>query len=129
MKRTSIIVLASAVIAFPVVARAQVAGSTLLGVEATELRAVATGLSVRKQVLGQRVFNEKNEAIGVVDDLIVAPDKAASYAIVMAGGFIGMDRHDVAIPVSQFRVVDGKFFLDGATKKVLEEMPAFEYAR
>jgi sporulation protein YlmC with PRC-barrel domain len=129
MKRTSMLILASAMLASPTFPRAQVAGSTLLGVEATELREVTVGWSAKKQVLGKPVFNGNNERIGKVDDVVIAPDKAISYAIIGAGGFLGVAKHDVAIPVSQFRAADGKFFLDGATKQALKEMPAFEYAR
>src|SRR6266700_5088793 len=56
---------------------AQVAGSTSLGVTAEELRAVAIGWSAKKQVLGKTVYNENNEKVGAIDDLIIAPDRAA----------------------------------------------------
>jgi uncharacterized protein YrrD len=36
-------------------------------------------------VLGAPVYNDLNERIGDVDDIIIAPDKAISYAIVNAG--------------------------------------------
>jgi sporulation protein YlmC with PRC-barrel domain len=52
--------------------------------------------------LGQAVFNDKNERIGAVGDIIISPEKTVSYAIIGAGGFLGIDRHDVVIPVSQF---------------------------
>ena len=69
------------------------------------------------------------DRIGKVDDIIVAPDKAVSYAIIGAGGFLGVGRHDVAIPVSQIKQQsDGKFILAGATKDALKTMPPFEYA-
>jgi len=35
-------------------------------------------------------YNEKNEKIGRVDDLIVAPDGSLSAAIIDVGGFLGM---------------------------------------
>lgn len=129
MKRTSIIVVASAMLALPTLPHAQVAGSSLLGIQATELRDVAVGWSAKKQVLGKAVYNENNERIGKVDDVVIAPDKAVSYAIIGAGGFLGVAKHDVAIPVSQFREANGKFILDGATKQALKQMPTFEYAR
>ncbi len=45
------------------------------------------------------------------------------------GGFLGVGRHDVAIPVSQIKQQsDGKFILAGATKDALKAMPPFEYA-
>jgi len=36
--------------------------------------------------MGKNVFNDKSEKVGVVDDLIIAPDKAVSYAIIGTGG-------------------------------------------
>ena len=107
----------------------QVVGSTQLGVAVAELRDVATGWSAKRQVLGKTVFNDGGDGIGKVDDIIVAPDKAVSYAIIGAGGFLGVGRHDVAIPVSQIKQQsDGKFILAGATKDALKAMPPFEYA-
>lgn len=106
-----------------------VAGTATLGVTATEIQAVATGWSLKKSVLGKSVYNEEGKAVGKVDDVIVAPDKAISYAIIGAGGFLGMGKHDVAIPVNQFRVENGKITLPGATKDALKELPRFEYAK
>jgi len=107
----------------------QVVGSTQLGVAVAELRDVTTGWSAKRQVLGKTVFNDGGDGIGKVDDIIVAPDKAVSYAIIGAGGFLGVGRHDVAIPVSQIKQQsDGKFILAGATKDAVKAMPPFEYA-
>ena len=90
---------------------------------------MAKGWSVKQQILGKDVYNEKKEKVGTVDDLIVAPDKAISYAIIGAGGFLGMDKHDVAIPVNQFKMEKGKIILPGATKEALKAMPPFRYAK
>jgi sporulation protein YlmC with PRC-barrel domain len=107
----------------------QVVGSTQLGVAVAELRDVTTGWSAKRQVLGKTVYNDNGDGIGKVDDIIVAPDKAVSYAIIGAGGFLGLGRHDVAIPVGQLKQQgDGKFVLAGATKDALKAMPPFEYA-
>ena len=95
----------------------------------TELSEVTTGWSAKRQILGQTIYNDKNEKVGKVDDIIVAPDKAISYAIVGAGGFLGVASHDVAIPVNQFTQADGKLVLAGATKEAIKAMPPFEYAR
>jgi sporulation protein YlmC with PRC-barrel domain len=107
----------------------QVVGSTQLGVAVAELRDVTVGWSARRQILGQPIYNDKGEVIGKADDIIVAPDKAVSYAIVGAGGFLGVGKHDVAIPVSQLKQSGGKIVLAGATKEAIKAMPVFEYAR
>ena len=109
-------------------AAAQVAGSTRLGVAVEEMKAVALGWSVKKQILGQYVYNEQNQRVGKIDDLIIAPDTAVSFVIVGAGGFVGLGRHDIAIPVAQLTQQDGKYVLPGATKEAIKALPKFEYA-
>ena len=129
MRGANILIAASLALMTPGLAQAQVAGSTVLGVAAAELREVATGWSAKRQVLGRPVFNDKNEKVGTVDDIIISPDKAVSYAIIGAGGFLGVASHDVAIPVNQFTQSDGKLVLAGATKEAIKAMPPFQYAR
>jgi len=128
MKRAVILLATAVALAVPAIAKAQVAGSTLIGVAAAELRTVAVGWSARHQVLGQPVFNDKAERIGAIDDVVISPDKSVSYAIINAGGFLGVDKHDVAIPVGQLQLVDNKLILAGATRDALRASPAFEYA-
>jgi uncharacterized protein YrrD len=100
----------------------------VLGVAYAEMRDVAAGWSAKRQLLGQSIYNEQSERVGSVDDLIVSPSKALSYAIIGAGGFLGVAKHDVAIPVNQFTEKDGKFILEGASKDAIKAMPQFEYA-
>jgi sporulation protein YlmC with PRC-barrel domain len=109
--------------------RAQVAGSTTVGISVEEMKVVALGWSAKKKILGKAVYNDKNEKIGTVDDLIITPDKSVSYAIIGAGGFLGMGKHDVAVPVGQFKEDKGRIVLAGATKDALKAMPKFEYAK
>ena len=129
MRVIGIMVISGLAIASSAMVHAQVAGSTLLAVSVTEAREVAAGWSAKRQILGHAVFNDSNEKIGVVDDIIIAPDKSVTYAIVGAGGFLGVARHNVAIRVSQLKVDGDKLVLPGATKEALKEAPEFEYAR
>jgi hypothetical protein len=101
---------------------------TRIGVAVEEMQDIVAGWSVKKQVLGETVYNEENQKVGTIDDLIVAPDKAVSYAIVGTGGFVGVGRHDVAIPINQLKQQDGKFMLPGATKDTIKALPKFEYS-
>jgi sporulation protein YlmC with PRC-barrel domain len=110
-------------------ASAQVAGSTRLGVAVEQTRAVALGWSAKKQVLGKAVYNEQNQRVGTIDDLIIAPDTAVSFVIIGAGGFVGIGRHDVLIPVEQLKQQDKKFVLPGATKEAIKALPKFEYTK
>ena len=109
--------------------RAQVAGSTTIGASQEEMKLVALGWSAKKKILGKAVYNEKNEKIGTVDDIIIAPDRAVSFAIIGVGGFVGIGKHDVAIPVNQIREEKGRLILPGATKEALKALPEFQYAK
>ncbi len=131
MKKTSLIA-STFIVAIALTAgtaSAQVAGSTTtLGVSVSENTQVARGWSVKKTLMGKSVYNDTGEKVGSVEDLIVAPNKSVSYLIVGAGGFIGIGRHDVAVPVSQIQDRGGKLVMAGATKDIIKAMPQFDYA-
>ncbi|HEY9066508.1 MAG TPA: PRC-barrel domain-containing protein [Burkholderiaceae bacterium] len=109
-------------------ARAQVAGTTTVGISVTAVQEVAVGWSAKKQIIGHAVYNDAGDKVGRIDDLIVTPDSSVSYAIVGVGGFVGVRRHHVAIPVTLLAQRDGEFLLPGATKEAIKAMPAFDYA-
>jgi len=109
-------------------ARAQVAGSTAVGISGNEAGQVAKGWSVRKSILGRDVYNSAGEKIGEVVDLIIAPGRSVSYLIISAGGFLGIGTHDVAIPAQQVREEGGRIVIPGATKDNVKAMPPFRYA-
>jgi len=130
MRAANLVLVSGALVMSSSFADAQVAGSTKLGVAVEEVKLVAVGWSARKDIIGKTVYNENNQRVGKIEDLIVAPDSAISFAIVGAGGFAGMGRHDVAIPVQQIQLQDdGKFVLPGATKDAIKSLPRFEYAK
>lgn len=103
--------------------------SGVVGVTVEEVTMVAHGWSMKRNVLGKHVYNEKNEKIGQIEDVIVTPDKSLSYAILNVGGFLGIGRHEVAIPINQLKGEKDRFVLVGVTKDVLKAMPKFEYAK
>lgn len=99
-----------------------------LGVTVAEMDTVIDGWSVKKNILDKDVYNAENQKIGKIEDIIISPDDAVSYAIIGVGGFLGIDRHDVAVPVIQFDLNEKKLTLSGATKGALKSLPKFEYA-
>ncbi|MRT01731.1 PRC-barrel domain containing protein [Ralstonia pickettii] len=107
---------------------APIVGKATLGVTVTEAQLVATGWRASKMIHTD-VYNEKNEKIGRVDDLIVAPDGSLSAVVIDVGGFLGMAAHRVAIPVQQFKQMAPKAVLPGANKEALKKLPEFEYAK
>jgi len=130
MKWIPALVLASSVVALaPTSSSAQGSGSQPVGITTAEMKDVVNGWSAKKHVLGKPVYNDKNEKIGSIDDVIITLDKKLSYAVVGTGGFVGLGKHDVVVPIKQLQEQDGKFVLPGATKETLKALPAFEYAK
>ena len=127
MRKIVLVVFTSLVIAAGAAdAVAQTAG---VSISTTELVEVATGWSAKKQILGENVYNNVGEKVGEINDLIVTPNKALSYAIVGVGGFLGIGEHEIAVPVDKLKQQQGKFVLPGATKEALKAAPKFEYAK
>ena len=137
MKRIIAVLIMSAVPLWVGVASAQtpaapVAGRAPLGVTVIEMEAVVVGWSVKHDLFGKTVVNDKNDKIGKVDDLIISPSKdgktpAASFAIIGVGGFLGIGKRDVAIPTEQLKIHDKKLTLPGATKDAVKALPPFVY--
>ncbi|HEV7912198.1 MAG TPA: PRC-barrel domain-containing protein [Albitalea sp.] len=103
-----------------------VAGRAVLGVTIAETQLLATGYRASR-LLKQDVFNDKGDKIGKVDDLIVSTDGTLSIAVIEVGGFLGMGKHLVAIPVRQFAHIAPKAVLPSASKDELKKLPKFEY--
>ena len=117
-----------AVLGAPAFAQAQVAGSSTVDVTVSEATQLALGWSAKKSILGKTVYNETGQKVGKVEDLIVAPSRNVSFLIIGAGGFVGIGRHDVAVPVDRIQNQGGKLLMPGATKAMVKGMPAFTYA-
>ena len=109
-------------------ANAPVAGVVKLGVTVTETEVVAAGYRAKK-LIGATVYNDQNEKVGKIDDMIIAPDGKLSVAVVDVGGFLGLGAHRVAIPVEQFTQIEPKIVLPGATKQALKGLPEFKYVK
>lgn len=100
-------------------------------VGATKEQAItaAKGWSISKDIMKKDVFTEDKEKLGSIEDIIVTPSEGLSYAVVSTGGFLGMGKHDIVVPLSQFKVVDSRFILPGATKETIKAMPEFTHEK
>jgi sporulation protein YlmC with PRC-barrel domain len=117
-----------------VTAKPPIAGKAPLGVAVVEMEAVTHGWSAKKDLLDKTVMNDQKEKIGKIDDVIVSQSAdaklpVASSAIFSVGGFLGIGKRDVAIPMEQIKLEGTQLILPGATKAALKAFPRFEYAR
>lgn len=108
-------------------AMAQIAGVQPLGGTVEETNGLLHGWSVRKALVDEPVYNDANDKVGSIYDVIIAPDRKATYAVLSVGGFLGMGIHYVAIPVDHFTIRNGNLYLAGATKEALKDVPEFQY--
>lgn len=114
--------------ALPAAANAQVAGTATLGVTSTTYQAVAYGARASK-IVGAYVYNDRNQRIAQIDDLVVAPDRKVSFVVMHVGEFLNMGAKQVAVPAARFTSLTGKIVLPNATKSVLEALPAFKFSK
>ena len=92
-----------------------------------DLKTVAAGYRAT-EVVGTNVFNEANDTIGKIDDLLVTRDGKEPYAVLSVGGFLGMGTHLVIVRYDSLKFVDKKIVLPGATKDGLKMLATFNYA-
>ena len=107
---------------------APVAGAVPLGLTIEQNMVLLKGWRASK-LIGASVYNDQNKRVGKIEDMIVSPDGKMSVAVIDVGGFLGIGKHRVAIPVDEFADIQAKkLVLPGATKEALKELPEFRYA-
>ena len=106
--------------------RTPVAGRSTLGT--TKMDVIAEGWRASK-LIGAGVYNDANQKVGKIGDLIIAPDGSISVAVLDVGGFLGVGSRHVAIPVEQFSQISPRIVLPGATKEALKQLPEFKYVK
>jgi sporulation protein YlmC with PRC-barrel domain len=107
----------------------QAAASKTLSVSQQEMSLAEKGWSGKKDIMGKAVYNDNNDKIGDVNDVIFSRTNSASFVVIGVGGFLGMGEHDVAVPLSRIKHDNDKLILAGATKEALKSMPEFKYAK
>lgn len=100
-------------------------GAGLAGVDSARI----IGGRRASKLIGSNVYNENNEAIGEVDDIIIPDGAATPVAILSVGGFLGIGARLVAVPYErlQHAADRDRWMLRGATKDSLRTLPEFRY--
>jgi sporulation protein YlmC with PRC-barrel domain len=80
------------------------------------------------KVVGASVYNDQNQSIGSIDDVLMSDnDHKAGMAVLSVGGFLGMGSKLVSVPFDQLKIENDKIVMPGATKASLEGMPDYHY--
>ena len=86
------------------------------------------------KVIGSSVYNDKDEKIGSIDDIILGKDNKPAQVVVSVGGFLGMGAKLVSVPYDKLqfgdtnRNSDNRVMMPGATRDSLNGMQAYHYA-
>jgi sporulation protein YlmC with PRC-barrel domain len=84
------------------------------------------------KVVGSSVYNDHDEKVGSVNDLLIAKDGKLS-AVLSVGGFLGVGTKYVEVPYSSLtfgntqRDSENRVVLNGATKDSLKSQAAYTY--
>jgi sporulation protein YlmC with PRC-barrel domain len=58
------------------------------------------------KVVGLNVYNDNNESIGTINDLLMDKSGSIKAVVLGVGGFLGVGEHLVAVPVDKVKFVD-----------------------
>jgi len=65
------------------------------------------------KLIGSAVYNQQNERIGDINELLLDNSGKVAQVVIGVGGFLGMGEHEVAVPFTALRMS-----MDGSTMKV-----------
>jgi len=67
------------------------------------------------KLIGVNVYNEANEKLGDINELIVDKDGKIDAVVIGVGGFLGMGEHDIAVTMDKLRFVEEPLKTSGTT--------------
>lgn len=73
---------------------------------ATTTTTSASGEWRASKMAGVKIYNEANENIGSINDLLMDKTGAVKIAVIGVGGFLGMGEHLVAVPYEKLKFVN-----------------------
>ncbi len=85
------------------------------------------------KVIGSAVYNDNNQKVGTIDDIVIPKQGGQVEAVLSVGGFLGIGSKYVEVPYDQLKFgntkanSDNQVVLTGATKDSLMQMGSFSY--
>jgi sporulation protein YlmC with PRC-barrel domain len=82
------------------------------------------------KIVGAKVYNDANDNIGSVEDIVLKADGSMDEVVLSVGGFIGIGDKYVAVPYSDLKISrDGNSLkvMTKATKDSLKALPDYQF--
>src|SRR6186713_2730901 len=67
------------------------------------------------KLMGLDVYNEANEKLGDVNELILDKDGKINAVVIGVGGFLGMGEHDIAVKMDKLKFIEEPVRTSAAT--------------
>ncbi|QOZ37838.1 PRC-barrel domain-containing protein [Bradyrhizobium sp. CCBAU 53421] len=67
------------------------------------------------KVVGLSVYNDKNESVGSINDLLMEKGGTIKAVVIGVGGFLGVGEHLVAVPIDKVKFVNEPIAYTGAS--------------
>lgn len=130
MRRTTIALMAAALMAAPFAGIASADDYGTKGKSATHPQAAAGDLLRSDNLVGSEVRDASGEELGSVDSLMIAPSGKVESAILSLGGVFGLGDRKVKVPWDSLQVKrqagDPNEIMVTASRQSLENAPAYE---
>jgi sporulation protein YlmC with PRC-barrel domain len=94
----------------------------------------ASGDVRTSEVIGSSVYNEKNDKLGSVSDILLDKSGKATQAVISVGGVLGVGAKLVAVPYDKLTFSDkvdsktARVMMSGTDENALNGMPTFHFA-
>jgi len=148
MKRIILLAAAAAFAAAPALAAKteHVANKPVASATLHYIPKVTPDLWRTSEMKGTDVYNDRNEKIGTVDDVLLDQHGSVKGVVIGVGGFLGVGERNIAVPFNELhwqmnttRTGNGqqvaqdtnhpaRATLPGVTKEQLQQAPEFKYA-
>jgi sporulation protein YlmC with PRC-barrel domain len=119
MRKLSILMIAAALagpLAMPVMAQTQTG---------TTAQATAQHLMRASKLVGMHVYNEQNQDLGPIIDILVNDQTGTATAVLSVGAFVGGGTKLVEVPVTHVKMENTKAMMPSATKAMMAAMAPF----
>ena len=86
------------------------------------------------KAVGLVVYNDQDQKVGTIDDILLGEDNQPPRVVLSVGGFLGMGAKLVVVPFERLEfgevrgASDKKVVMRGASKGVLKRLPAYHYS-
>ena len=99
--------LSAAIIGGPAYAQtADRAAPTVTASQAAGSKMMLKGNWRASKLMGLDVYNEANEKLGDINELILGKDGKINAVVIGVGGFLGMGEHDIAVSMDKLKFVE-----------------------